>query len=73
MIAPDTNTIYHSLQARYEHRFSRGLSLSAAYTWSHLIDDAGETINRGGCVCQNPRRSGIGGAGRAFSTSGIGS
>ena len=58
MIAPDTNTVYHSLQSRYEHRFSKGLSLSAAYTWSHLIDDAGETINAGGCVCQNPRNRG---------------
>ncbi len=58
MIAPDTNTIYHSFQTRYEHRFSHGLSLSAAYTWSHLIDDAGETINAGGCNCQNPRNRG---------------
>jgi hypothetical protein len=58
MIAPDTNTIYHSLQTRYEHRFSKGLSLTAAYTWSHLIDDAGETINAGGCNCQNPRSRG---------------
>jgi outer membrane receptor protein involved in Fe transport len=59
MIAPDTNTIYHSLQTRYEHRFSQGLSLTAAYTWSHLIDDAGETINAGGCSCQNPRNRGL--------------
>ncbi len=58
MISPDTNTVYHSLQTRYEHRFSRGLSLTAAYTWSHLIDDAGETINAGGCQCQNPRNRG---------------
>jgi hypothetical protein len=58
MIAPDTNTIYHSLQARYEHRFSHSLSLSAAYTWSHLIDDAAQTINMGGCGCQNPRNRG---------------
>ena len=58
MIAPDTNTVYHSLQSRFEHRFSRGLSLTAAYTWSHLIDDAGETINAGGCQCQNPRSRG---------------
>ena len=58
MIAPDTNTIYHSLQTRYEHRFSKGLSLTAAYTWSHLIDDAGQTINAGGCICQNPRNRG---------------
>ncbi len=58
MIAPDTNTIYHSLQTRYEHRFSHGLSLTAAYTWSHLIDDAAQTINRGGCGCQDPRNRG---------------
>lgn len=58
MIAPDTNTIYHSLQTRYEHRFSKGLSASVAYTWSHLIDDAGQTINAGGCICQNPRNRG---------------
>ncbi|HYM11194.1 MAG TPA: TonB-dependent receptor [Bryobacterales bacterium] len=58
MIAADVNTIYQSLQTRYEHRFSRGLSVTGAYTWSHLIDDAGETINAGGCVCQNPRARG---------------
>jgi outer membrane receptor protein involved in Fe transport len=58
MIAPDTNTIYHSLQTRYEHRFSNGVSASTAYTWSHLIDDSGQTINAGGCICQNPRNRG---------------
>jgi len=58
MIAPDTNTVYHSLQTRFEHRFTRGLSLTAAYTWSKTIDDAAETINAGGCVCQNPRNRG---------------
>jgi hypothetical protein len=39
-------------------RFSKTLSLTAAYTWSHLIDDAGQTINAGGCNCQNPRNRG---------------
>ena len=58
MIAPDSNTVYHSLQSRFEHRFSQGLSLTAAYTWSKTIDDAAETINAGGCVCQNPRNRG---------------
>ena len=58
MIAPDTNTDYNSLQARFEHRFSSGLSLTAAYTWSHMIDDAGQTINAGGCICQDPRHRG---------------
>ena len=32
--------------------------MTTAYTWSHLIDDAGETINAGGCSCQNPRNRG---------------
>src|SRR4029434_1947967 len=58
MIVADGNTLYHSLQSRFEHRFSKGISLTAAYTWSHLIDDTGQTINRGGCVCQNPRNRG---------------
>ncbi len=58
MMVADGNTIYHSLQARYEHRFSHGLSLTTAYTWGHLIDDTAQTINRGGCGCQNPRNRG---------------
>ncbi|HEU0119269.1 MAG TPA: TonB-dependent receptor [Bryobacteraceae bacterium] len=58
MIAADGNTVYHSLQARFEHRMSRGLSLTGAYTWSHLIDDTGQTINAGGCACQNARNRG---------------
>ena len=58
MIATDGNTIYHSLQARYEHRMSHGLSLTGAYTYSHLIDDTAQTINAGGCNCQNPRARG---------------
>lgn len=58
MITADGNSLYHSLQARYEHRFSKGLSVTVAYTWSHLIDDTGQTVNRGGCVCQDPRNRG---------------
>lgn len=58
MMASDGNSIYHSLQARYERRFSRGISATAAYTWSHLIDDTGQSSNRGGCQCQNPRSRG---------------
>jgi outer membrane receptor protein involved in Fe transport len=48
------NAIYHSLQSRYEHRFTKGLSVTAAYTWSHLIDDSAQTVNRGACQCQDP-------------------
>lgn len=29
---------YHSLQARVERRFSRGLGFLASYTWSHSLD-----------------------------------
>jgi hypothetical protein len=43
-----SNTDYHSLQ-------SQQLSLTAAYTYSHLIDDPANTTNDGGCQCQNPR------------------
>ncbi|HMI50912.1 MAG TPA: TonB-dependent receptor [Candidatus Saccharimonadales bacterium] len=50
-----SNTMYHSLQARFEHRLSKQLNLTAAYTYSHLIDDSGNTTNDGGCQCQNPR------------------
>jgi len=58
LLATDGNSIYHAMQTRYEHRFSRGLSLTAAYTWSHMIDDAGQSTNRGACQCQNPRLRG---------------
>jgi hypothetical protein len=34
------NSSYHSAQARMEKRFSHGLTLSMAYTFSKLIDDA---------------------------------
>ena len=50
-----SNTLYHSLQARFEHRLSKQLSLTTAYTYSHLIDDSANTTNDGGCQCQNPR------------------
>jgi hypothetical protein len=35
----DGNSIYHSLQAKLEHRCKNGLVVSAAYTFSKLIDD----------------------------------
>jgi outer membrane receptor protein involved in Fe transport len=50
-----SNTNYHSLQTRFEHRLSTQLNLTAAYTYSHLIDDSANTTNDGGCQCQNPR------------------
>jgi outer membrane receptor protein involved in Fe transport len=49
------NTSYNALQARFERRLRAGISASVAYSFSHLIDDAGETTNGGGCICQSPR------------------
>jgi outer membrane receptor protein involved in Fe transport len=48
------NTIYNALQVRFERRLSKGISLTAAYAYSHEIDDAWETTNNGGCGCQTP-------------------
>jgi len=39
------NSTYHSLQTRLERRFSNGLSMTAAYTFSKLIDDAGAVFD----------------------------
>ncbi len=36
---PDANSHYHGLQATLIHRFSNGLYLQSAYTWSKSIDD----------------------------------
>jgi hypothetical protein len=33
------NSTYHGASATLTHRFTQGYQLSAAYTWSHLIDD----------------------------------
>jgi hypothetical protein len=39
------HSTYHSLQTRLERRFSAGLSVTAAYTFSKLIDDAGAVFD----------------------------
>ncbi|MEO5926284.1 MAG: TonB-dependent receptor [Bryobacteraceae bacterium] len=39
------HSTYHSFQSRIEKRFSRGLTFSAAYTRSRLIDDAGAVFD----------------------------
>jgi hypothetical protein len=38
------NSIYHALQLRADHRFSRGLEMQASFTWSKSIDDADSVI-----------------------------
>lgn len=42
------NSSYNGLNATLEKRFSRGLSLRAAYTWSKSIDVAGNPLTSGG-------------------------
>ncbi|MGJ5819899.1 TonB-dependent receptor domain-containing protein [Paludibaculum fermentans] len=39
------HSTYHSFQARVEKRFSKGLTFTAAYTFSRLIDDAGAVFD----------------------------
>jgi hypothetical protein len=40
LFADAASSTYHALQAKVEHRFSHGLNLLAAYTFSKSIDDA---------------------------------
>ncbi|NUQ29016.1 MAG: TonB-dependent receptor [Acidobacteriaceae bacterium] len=46
---------YNGLQMHFEHRFTKGLSFTAAYTLSHELDNQAFDTNGGGCGCQNPR------------------
>ena len=46
---------YNALQTHFEHRLTHGLSLTAAYTYSHELDNQAYDTNGGGCGCQNPR------------------
>jgi hypothetical protein len=51
------NSNYHSLQAQAVRRFAKGLSFSAAYTWSKSIDTASDALGvllNEGAVAQNP-------------------
>src|SRR5262249_40171065 len=48
------NSIYNSLQARVEKRFSSGFSLLASYTWSHSIDNE-SAANLGSSNNSGPR------------------
>ena len=35
-----SSSIYHSMQAQFDHRFSHNFSMLANFTWSKLIDDS---------------------------------
>ena len=41
----DGNSVYHSLQAKLEHRWKNGLVISAGYTFSKLLDDVDEVAD----------------------------
>lgn len=38
------NSSYQALQARIEHRFTHGVQVSAAYTWSKMIDSTSDGV-----------------------------
>jgi len=42
------NSNYHSLQTRFQQRFSRGLTTLISYTWSKSIDDASNFFSSAG-------------------------
>lgn len=47
------NSTYHAASAQLIRRFSNGFQLTAAYTWSHLIDDTTAEVNS---TVLSPRR-----------------
>jgi outer membrane receptor protein involved in Fe transport len=46
---------YNALQLHLEHRLAHALSFTAAYTYSHELDNQANDTNNGGCGCQDPR------------------
>jgi hypothetical protein len=38
------SSVYHSLQLESRKRFARGYTLTAAYTWSHALDDVSDVF-----------------------------
>jgi len=51
----DGASSYNGLQVHFEHRLTKQLSFTAAYTLSHELDNQAFDTNGGGCGCQNPR------------------
>jgi hypothetical protein len=52
---PEANSVYHSLQANLNRRFSRNVQGQISYTWSHCIDDSSNTYGlEGGFPAMNP-------------------
>lgn len=45
---------YNGMNIHFEHRLSRGLELTGAYSWSHLLDNQGGDINGASSETQIP-------------------
>jgi len=48
MVSSDASSIYHALQARLEKRYSKGLSLIGAYTFSKSLDNSSSFLESKG-------------------------
>jgi hypothetical protein len=46
--ATEGSSYYHSLQAKFERRFSNGFNFLTAYTWAKARSDAGDLLNGAG-------------------------
>jgi hypothetical protein len=61
-LSNSAHSIYHGLQAKFDRRFSHGLSFVGSYTWSKSIDDQSngtDTAIAGGQYPQNPLNAGL--------------
>ena len=48
LIESDANSVFHSLQLEAVKRFSRALQFTAAYAWSHAIDEVSDIFDLAG-------------------------
>ncbi len=61
-LSNSAHSIYHGLQAKFDRRFSHGLSFVGSYTWSKSIDDQSngtDTAIASGQYPQNPLNAGL--------------
>ncbi|MBL8290185.1 MAG: TonB-dependent receptor, partial [Bryobacterales bacterium] len=54
----DNNSIYHAMTLKLEQRFSQGLQLLTAFTWSRTIDAVSEIQTQGGTPRTYPQYNG---------------
>ena len=52
---PYGHSTYHGLDVQIEKRYANGLSFSAAYTWSHSLDNIAEQFGSGGGGLQSSK------------------